>query len=298
MRRVTRALAAIALAAAVWALAAMAEAQEIQVVGPLAGGQRPAIVHGKKPYRVRRLHVALDLATPLRSELQRAVLPGLHVTYHFTEWLGVGVWAAHAFQASTSFADGLQARIDAGTCARAPGSPGCAADAASVTRPGTNADGTRRTGRLADDQLGRFTWLLAPQLTLAPLRGKIVALDPSLLLGIGVDATLSLGAAVVGLRERTPCAAGRCADQFSLSNRVAAAPFIGAGLAFHPALFMSFGVEGRFLPFAWNPSGFDVRGHRGDAPDGAVDAADRTLAVNAMVAVFVAAHLPPAGPLR
>ena len=292
MRQVTRVLAAIALGAAMSVRAGPCAAQQIQLTGPLGDYHVPAILAGKRPYRERRFHVAADLALTLGNELQRAVLPGVRITYHFNDRLGAGLWAAYALHATTAFTDGLQASIDQRACDHAPTTTVCTATARSVTRPGTNGDGTLRTGRLVDDQLGRFTWLVAPQLTFTPLRGKLAALNPRRPLGLGVDATVSMGIAVVGLRERTPCSAALCADQFSLETRVRAAPLLGIGLTLYPALFLSFGVEGRILPFAWNPSGFDVRGHQSESPDGAVDDADRVLRVNGMAAAFVAVHFP------
>jgi hypothetical protein len=192
------------------------------------------------------------------------------------------VWAAYALHGTTSYTDRLQAAIDQRACDRAPSSPICVATADTVTRAGTNPDGTRRTGRLPDDQLGRLAWLVAPQLTLVPFRGKI-ALRP-ILFGVGFDAGLSLGAALVGLRERAPCGAHGCAGQFSLEDRLTGAPVLGAGLTFYPALSVSFGVEARVVPFASNPAGFYP--------------GDRTWSPNAMAAGFVAVSFPVAGPQR
>jgi hypothetical protein len=269
-------LAALAVAAASLARAGTAGAQEIQVTGPI-GPKPPAILAGKKPYRVRRLHLAAEIAGTSNAVV-RTGLAGARATYHPSEWVGVGVWGAYAFHATTAYTDQLQAAIDQRACDRAPSSPMCMATADTLTRAGTNPDGTRRTGRLLDDQLGRLTWLVAPQLTFVPFRGKIVLLHPSLLLGMGVDAGVSLGAAVVGLRERASCGAHGCPGQFSLENRVTGAPVLGAAMTFYPTISASFGVEGRVVPFASNPSGFYP--------------GDRTWAANGMAAGFVAVHFP------
>jgi hypothetical protein len=286
------ALVALAAALAVTASAGACQAQEIQLTGPLSNSKPKAIPFGKRPYRVRRFHLAAEVATTLGDPLLRTGLPGLRASYHPSEWWGVSLWGAYAFHGTTAAADRLQTEIDARACDRAPTSPICAATASSVTRAGTNADGTPRTGRLAGDQLGSIAWVAAPAITVVPFHGKIVLLDPSLLIGLGVDVTLTLGAALVGARERAPCTAGHCAGQFSLENRLAVAPLLGAGLAFHPILAMSFGLELRALPFSSNPTGFDVRGHGSEKPDGAVDAADRSLRANGLAAAFVAVHFP------
>jgi hypothetical protein len=279
--RISRRLAALAVAASCGAGGGAAGAQEIGLTGPL-GPKPPPILAGKKPHRVRRLHVAADIAGTSNAVL-RTGLAGGRATYHPSEWAGVGVWAAYASHATTAYTDRLQAAIDQRACDRAPSSPICVATAATVTRAGTNPDGTRRAGRLLDDQLGRLTWLVAPQLTLVPFRGKI-AIHRPVLLGMGFDASVSLGAALVGLRERAPCGAHACAGQFSLEDRVTGAPVLGAGLTFYPAISASFGVEARFVPFASSPSGF--------YPD------DRSWAANAMAAGFVAVHFPLAGSHR
>jgi hypothetical protein len=270
----------LAVAAALFVGARRAGAQEIRITGPI-GPKAPPILAGKKPYRVRRLHVAADIAGT-SNEVLRTVLAGGRVTYHPSEWAGLGVWAAYAFHATTAYTDRLQAAIDQRACDRAPSSPNCMATAATVTRAGTNADGTRRAGRLLDDQLGRLSWLVAPQLTLVPFRGKI-ALRP-VLFGMGFDASVSLGAALVGLRERAPCGAHGCAGQFSLEDRLTGAPVIAAGLTFYPTLSVSFGAEARIVPFASNPAGFH--------PD------ERSWSANGMAAGFVAVSFPVAGTER
>jgi len=80
------------------------------------------------------------------------------------------------------------------------------------------------------------------------------------------------------------------------SPRSAIAPTFGAGLSLFVADFVSVAIEWRALPFAWNTSGFDVRGPGpdDDFPDNVIDSEDRLFKFNHMVSLGVGFFLPPA----
>jgi hypothetical protein len=277
---------------------ALAEAQEIQLTGPLAGA--PA-VRRLRLHRDGRFELAPGVSFTLLDEYQRTIMPGLKATYHFTDWFGVGLFGGFGFQYTTGLSDELQEKaIDNRACAANAASTACTLTAVNLTRRGQNADGAPRTGLIADDQLAKMQWVVAPQLTFVPFRGKLALFSE---LFVDTDVNLFIGPAFVGLQERTPCgfdedgnAAGfkPCSQQFSLESRVAVAPTFGLGLNFYPASFIGFGVEWRGLPFSWNTSGFDNRGAGTDAefPDTAVNGDDREFHFNSMFTISVTVQLP------
>ena len=69
-----------------------AEAQEIQLTGPLAGA--PAVrklrLHRQGPLRDR----SGGFSFTLLDEYQRTILLGARLQYNFTDWLSFGVWGA------------------------------------------------------------------------------------------------------------------------------------------------------------------------------------------------------------
>ena len=150
------------------------------------------------------------------------------------------------------------------------------------------------------DQLGKMQWVVAPQLTFVPFRGKL-ALFSSIF--VDTDVNFFVGPAFVGLQERAPCgfddddAKTRltpCSQSFQLEGRVAVAPTFGLGLNFYPKPFLGFGAEWRGLPFAWNTSGFDNRGagNGEDFPDTAVNGTDSEFHFNSMFTVNVSVQFP------
>jgi hypothetical protein len=268
------------------ALSASAEAQEIQLTGPLAGA--PA-VRQLRLHRAGRVEVAVGATFTLLDEYQRTILPGLRVTYHPTDWLGVGVWGGYGFQYSTGLTDELQQKaIDDRKCGSNQNDPACKLTAVNLTR-----------GSLAEDQLARIQWVAAPQITFIPFRGKLALFAAAF---IDTDISFFLGPAVIGLQERAPCGVDEdnedlkspCATNFALETRIAFAPTVGIGWNFYPTDFLSFGAEYRALPFAWNTSGFDnAGGGNNDAfPDLSVNSKDREFRVNSMVTVNIGLQLP------
>ena len=285
MRLVTAVLTGCAALAVSWA----AEAQEIQITGPLAGA--PA-VRKLRLRREGRFEAAIGASFTLLDEYQRTIMPGLRLQYHFTDWFGVGVFGGYGFQYTTGLTDELQEKaIDGRQCEANPAAKECRLTEVNLTR-----------GDLADDQLGRLQWLIAPQLTFVPFRGKL-SLFASLF--VDTDVHFFAGPAIIGVQERADCGFAEddpenngglepCSGNYELASRVAVAPTFGLGLNFYPTQFFGFGLEWRGLPFSWNTSGFDNEGGGPDQefPDTAVNAADREFHFNSMLTVNLTFAFP------
>lgn len=270
------------------AVSSSANAQEIQLTGPLAGA--PA-VRKLRLHRAGRFEVALSSSFSLLDQYLRTVMPGATLTYHVTDWIGFGVWGGYGFQYQTGLADELQQKaINDRNCAGRPSIKACQLTAVNLTRQ-----------NLANDQLGHMQWIVAPQVVAVPFRGKISLFG---LAAVDSDIDVFAGAAIIGMRERAPCGfdtdgkaipaamgggGGPCANQssFTLASRIAVAPTFGLGLNFYPASFFGLGFEFRALPFSWNTSGFDNHGggNNKDFPDNSVNGADREFHFNTMVSV-------------
>ena len=275
---------------------ASAEAQEIQLTGPLAGA--PA-VRQLRLHRKGRVEIALGSSFTLLDEYQRTILPGLRVSWHPTDWLGFGVWGAYGISTTTSLTDELQVKaIDNRACtAPTPDnvSP-CKLTAVNLTRPGIGGS----TGKLVDDQLGAIQFVAAPQINVVPFRGKL-----SLFGALTADTDISFfaGAAFVGVQERKACgkdddgnAIGACSDSFELESDLRIAPTFGLAWNFYPRQipFFGFGAEYRAMPFSRNTSGFDNAGSGNDEafPDTAVNVKDRQFRFNSMVTVNLLFSFP------
>jgi hypothetical protein len=290
MRRFVKSvLAGLAGLAALTALSTGAEAQEIQLTGPLAGA--PA-VRKLRLHRAGRFEVAPGVSFSLLDQYRRTLLPGAALTYHVSDWLGFGVWGGFGIAYNAGLADELQTKaIDSRDCANKPFSKACKLTATNLTR-----------GNIADTQLGSMKWIVAPQVQVVPFRGKL-ALFSSLF--VDTDVNIFAGPAFIGIQERADCGvdssgvqAIACADpaSFTLKSRVAIAPTFGLGLNFYPSSFIGFGFEFRALPFAWNTSGFDNHGGGAneDFPDLNVNNADRELHFNSMLTVHASFQFPTA----
>jgi len=288
LRQLQRGLLAAAVGCAALATSVGAEAQEIQLTGPLAGA--PA-VRKLRLRRAGRFEVTPSASFTLLDEYQRTIMPGLRLTYHPTDWLGVGLWGGYGIQIPASLADELQAKaIDGRNCAANPDDSACKLTAVSLTR-----------GNLAEEQLGRLQWVAAPQITVVPFRGKLALFAAGF---VDTDISFFVGPAVIGVQERTPCgrdndgnAIGlQCADpaSFKLESRIAFAPTFGVGWNFYPTQIFGFGAEWRALPFSWNTSGFDNAGGGTDEafPDTAVNSKDRQFKFNSMITVNLMFSFP------
>ena len=237
-----RALVAAAAGTVAALSATSAGAQEILLTGPLAGA--PA-VRKMRLHRAGRFELSPGVSFSLLDEYQRSIIPGLRVTYHPTDWLGFGIWGGYGITTGSNLADELQkVGIDDRRCVDNPASKACRLTEVNLTREGTNADKSTRTGKLSDDQLGAMTWFLAPQVTAVPFRGKV-----ALFASVFADADIAFfaGPAFVGLRERAACGKGDdgaklapCSQSFSLTDRVAVAPTFGLQFNYYINEFVGF----------------------------------------------------------
>lgn len=292
-----RALVAAAAGATAALCASTADAQEILLTGPLAGA--PA-VRKLRLHREGRVELAPGVSFTLLDEYQRAIIPGLRVTYHPLDWLGFGVWGGYGFAVQTNLAGELQqVAVDDRRCSENSASKSCRLTEVNLTRPGTNPAGDpARTGKLADDQFAAMTWFIAPQITAVPFRGKI-----ALFASVFADADIAFfaGPAFIGLRERKACGRGddgaplpACSTSFSLTDSFATTATFGLQLNFYINDFVGFGAEFRALPFIWNTAGFDNHGTGQDNafPDQAVNKADSEFKFNSMMSVYATVAIP------
>jgi hypothetical protein len=285
-------IAALALLTGLTVGATKAEAQEIQITGPLAGA--PAW-HSGRLHRAGRFEIAPNISFTLLDEYQHNIMPGLKLTYHINDWFGVGVWGGYGIQYTTGLSDELQTKaIDDRGCAANPAQKACQLTAVSLTH--------KKGASLVDDQLGRFQWTVAPQLTFVPFRGKIALFNA---LFLDTDVSLFVGGAIVGLQQRKHCGdkgadaetgEKSCGDpsSFELESKITGAPTFGLGLNFYPTQFFGFGAEWRGIPFSWNTSGFDVfgGGPDGNFPDDKVNGTDEAFHFNSMLTVNFTFRLP------
>jgi len=279
-----RLVSVLAAALALFAFTEQAEAQQILLTGPLAGA--PA-VRKLRQHRKGRFEVAPAVSFTLLDEYQRTILLGAKLNYNFTDWLSFGAWGAigSAIRIQTHLTEQIQS--------------------VNASRPLTNADGTPTTDRqltkvnLGDDfkkQLGGIDWIVAPQLTAVPFRGKL-ALFQSIYLD--TDLYFFAGPAFVGLTERKNCSnteGDLCSGPgaFNTATRVAVAPTVGLGFNFYINKWSALGFEGRLTPFSWNTAGFDTAGGGKDKkfPDNKIDNEDRQFSLNPMLSVSYSIYLP------
>ncbi len=274
MRYATIAAAALALAGTTAALESQASAQEIVLTGPLKG--KPPVI-GLRQYREGRFEIAPAFTFTLLDEYRRTVIVGAKLQYNFTDWLGIGLWGGYGLiNYSTDLTDQIN-------------------DVA----PRNNLTATNLTPNKGDsskdfnNQVSRLQWVVAPQVTVAPFRGKLALFQA---LFVDTEAYLFAGIAFVGTSERGDCGdtskgqvACNNATSFERAGKFNVTGTFGLGLTFFLADFINLGVEYRALPFSWNRAGFDSRGSgpNGDFPDNKVDSEDRTFKFNQMFTVSV-----------
>lgn len=254
-----------------------ATAQELDVRGPLAGA--PAVMR-MRIYREGRFHIQPFAAMTLQDEYTRAVIIGAQLTYHFTDWLGVGLWGGFApVQLQTSLTDEV------------------------AQRGSTNERNTLSLPSRAGfpDQIAKINSVVAAQATFIPLRGKLGLFEK---LFVDTDFYLFGGAAFVGLQERSDIDSVGCQvsgttitqtcldSQRDSTKRTTVAPTFGAGLSLYITDFLAMSIEWRALPFSWNTSGTDEAGDAGRFADGSIDDKDRLFHFNHMVSLGFAVYLP------
>ncbi len=283
-----RLLPAVLAATAVLAVHERADAQEILLTGPLAGA--PA-VRKLRLYRQGRFEIAPSVTFSLLDEYQRTIFLGARLQYNLTDWLGIGAWGAYGglININTALTDHIQ-EVN-GT--RGDGPPPFVG----------YGDPERRLtavnmGPNFEDQLGGIDWIVSPQVTAVPFRGKL-----ALFQGIYVDTDLYAfgGPAFIGVTERadcgapgqTSCAPGPNVD-FEMASRTAIAPTFGIGLSFYVNKWSAIGFEWRFLPFSMNTGGFDTAGGGKDEdfPDNKITDADRGFAFRQLLSLSYNIFLP------
>jgi outer membrane beta-barrel protein len=281
-RRFVTGLLAAAASAGIALAGNGAQAQEIQLTGPLAGA--PAVRHLRE-YRAGRFEIAPAISFTLLDQYRRTIIAGARLNYNFTDWIAFGVWGGYGV---LSMNTNLASEIN-------DTAPRNALTAINVNHTGAypnygSADFT--------DQTAKLNWVVAPQLTFTPFRGKLAIFNK---IFVDTDFYLALGEGIVGIQERGDCggsaAIASCADpaSFALTSKVKPTyGTFGLGLTFFGGDFWSLGVEYRALPFTWNRAGFDTRGAgtNGNYPDFQINSKDDTFAFNQLVTVSLGFYLP------
>jgi len=266
-----------------------AQAQEIQLTGPLVG--QPAVRH-QRLYREGRAELAVGGGFTLLDEYKRTIFISGRLQYNIFDWLGIGVFGGFSPDALSLNTD-LSDKID--------DTPAPRNSRTAVNLPALRA-GTQTPATEFGEQAGKLGWMATPQITFSPFRGKLALFQK---LFVDTDLYIHGGVAFVGVKERkdcggtssTPCVATAGASptaSFQQDSRVAIAPSFGLGLSLYPANFMSINLEYRAFPFAWNKGGFDSRGQGADGnfPDNKIDSEDRTFKFNQLIFVGVGFYLP------
>ena len=290
-----------------------APAQEILLTGPLKGAKS---VHDLRLYRKGRVEFAPTATFTLLDEYMRQIFVGARLKYNITDFLAIGAWGGFSptpFKLEAGLVDRIQRVSEQRKSANA-----ARRNEAPPRQPDLqNRLTSLNLGAKFADQLGSVDWLVAPQVTFVPFRGKI-----ALFQSIYIDSDLYFfaGPAIAGVTERRDCAGptstlvGGCSsekpsgasdatgepipipnfEQFPSSKRVAIAPTFGLGFTFYINRLMALGFEWRAVPFARNTGGFDNHGGGPDAdfPDQKVDSKDRDLKLNQMLSVSWNFYVP------
>ena len=258
-----------------------AQAQDVEISGPLAGA--PAVMN-LRVYREGRFQIKAHASMTLQDEFDRAILVGGELNYHLFDYLGIGAWggvAPEPFHITTGLTDEIQDK-------------GLSNDRNVLSLPDRDQ---------FPDQIGQIQWMVAPQATFTPLRGKLGIFEE---LFVDTDFFIFGGVAFVFLKERDDVPEGVCsaqegmaADQRCLQtqtarkDRMAIAPTFGVGLSLYFIEALAMTIEWRGLPFAWNASGTDESGNsRGDFPDRQINSDDQLFSFNHLVSIGFAFHLP------
>jgi outer membrane beta-barrel protein len=268
----TRVLAAAATVLGIATVAPQeAGAQEIQLTGPLAGAPS---VRKMRLYRQGRFEIAPGVSYTLLSEYERTLFTTVRLQYNIFDWLGIGIYGGYGIASiSTDLTDKVEETAPRNTR--------------------TAANVPPRGGPKFNDQTGKLTYLINPQVTFSPFRGKLAIFQK---LFVDTDLYLHGGVAIIGVKERADCGVGQCTTvaSFAQGSRTAVAPSFGLGLTFYTSTLLSINLEYRAFPFSWNRGGFDSRGAPPDAsfPDNQINGEDRTFKFNQMVGINFGFSLP------
>jgi hypothetical protein len=239
-------------------------------------------------YREGRFEIAPAITFTLLDEYQRTILLGARLQYNITDWLGIGGWGAYGglIRINTALTDHIQ-EVN-GSPARTSGGYGNPERRLTAVNLGPDFE----------DQLGGMDWVVSPQITVVPFRGKL-----ALFQGIYMDTDLYAfgGPAFIGITERADCdgtPANPCAPgpdvPFEEATRMAIAPTFGIGLSFYVNKWSAVGFEWRFLPFSLNTGGFDTAGggNNEEFPDNKITSADRRFAFRQLLTLSFNIFLP------
>ena len=285
MHRFVTTLLGLTLALAAFAQAPQtAHAQEIQITGPLAG--QPAV---RRMRQYRTDHVQLIVPTvgyTLQDEFARSLMVGLEANFHFTDFLGIGIWGAmanfgNAFQIDTDLTS--QVIQNGQTTARNH-----------LSMPSNDGFG---------DQVARLLGLASAHVIFAPLRGKLALFQGAF---VDTDFYVLVGFAAAFVAERqdvtgaqaeacinNPVGDATCRGTQQLGDaRFAPAPMFGVGLNLYFNEFLGMALQWRGFPFDMNPAGTDELGDDG-FPDGVIDAADQRFYFHHMMNIGLIINLPP-----
>jgi hypothetical protein len=304
-------LAALSLPAVALLAPRQASAQEILLTGPLKGAKS---VHDLRLYRKGRVEFAPTATFTLLDEYMRQIFVGARLNYNITDFLAIGAWGGFS-PTPLKLEAGLVDKIQ--TVSRQRKAENDARRAQGLQPNLQNRLTSLNLGAQFADQLGTVDWLVAPQVTFVPFRGKI-----ALFQSIYIDSDLYFfaGPAIAGVTERDDCSGpastlnGGCSSErpttqmdaagdiiptpnfetFQTAKRVAIAPTFGLGFTFYVNRWNALGFEWRAVPFARNTGGFDNHGGGPDSdfPDQKVDSEDRDLKLNQMLTVSWNFYVP------
>jgi outer membrane beta-barrel protein len=280
-----RAVLASVAAAAVLATAGAAQAQEVQLTGPLKGA--PA-VRNMRLYREGRFEIAPAVSFTLLDEYRRTIVAGARINYNIKDWIAIGVWGGAGVASLTT---DLSDKID-------QTAPRNALTAVNVNHTGDlhATPPTQERPASFNEQTAQIQYIVAPQVTFIPFRGKLAIFNK---IFVDTDFYAAAGIGIVGVNERTNCGGNGqpyCTSpaSFQLQSQTKFAPTFGVGFTFYLGGTVSLGVEYRALPFAWNRSGFDSRGGGpgNNFPDGQVNGDDETFQFNQLVTISLGFSFP------
>ena len=274
-----------------------AEAQEVQVTGPLAGA--PA-VRKMRIYRDGRFQIQPEFGATLVDEFTRTLFAGVQMGYHFTDWLGIHAFFDYGIPLDTNLTDQV---------------------AQTGQRTDYNALSLPNPANFSK-QVGHIKFLTGVQATFIPLRGKLSLFQAAF---VDTDFYLFGGVAFASVEERSDVntngegyclpatfrearemnkyqqAVDECeATQDPGTTRLAIAPTFGVGVSLYFTDYLAMTLEYRAFPFKWNTSGTDEGGtaqdrtpdSSGPFPDGKIDSSDRTSQFNQMFRLGFAFYLP------
>jgi hypothetical protein len=277
----TRLLSATLVGSALLAFAPAAEAQEILLTGPLAGA--PA-TRKLRLHREGRFEFSPAVTFTILDEYRRTIFLGARLGYNFTDWLGIGAWGGYGglLQINTALTDHIQEQ-----------------NKERIVRAQTDPLDTERRltavnlGPEFEDQLGGIDWVVSPQVTVTPFRGKL-ALFQSIYLD--TDLYVFGGPAFIGITERADCTdcVSNNVTPFPMASRTGITGSFGAGLSFYINQWAAVGWEYRLLPFSWNRGGFDTAGggKDGEFPDNKITSADQRFDFKQLMTISFIINMP------